>query len=209
MSRKKGSIPWNKGKGTLTLDIKAYRKQYRIANREKIREQGKQYDQEHPERQIKYRLKNKEKIREKKRQRYQENKEAMKNTQKVWYGNNSEYAKERRKQNYRVNEEIEKEKRMIYYYANHEEELNRAKNYRKTPAGKIAMNRCTHKRRRELGFEPLNTPFEGSHGHHLDKTNVIYIPKELNISIPHDVHTGKNMNIINLRAWDYMEASVL
>ena len=39
--------------------------------------------------------------------------------------------------------------------------------------------RCAFKRNRNLGFIPLNEPFENSIGHHIDKDMVIYIPKEL------------------------------
>lgn len=207
MAPKKGSIPWNKGTGKLTKQ--EYNRQYRLIHKDEIREQERKYQKEHPERGIKYREKHREKILEKNRQRYQKEKEAMKSVQKEWYKNNREYALERAKQ-YRLNNgKIILENRKKYYYANHEEELNRAKNYRKTPEGKIAMDRCTNKRKREMGYLPLNKPIENSHGHHIDIEHVIYIPDELHKSISHNVFTGKNMDTINFRAWDYLEASVL
>lgn len=43
-----------------------------------------------------------------------------------------------------------------------------------------------NKRKREMGYNPLNTRFEGSHGHHIDTKNVIFIPKDVHRSIYHN-----------------------
>jgi len=59
--------------------------------------------------------------------------------------------------------------------------------------------------RRELGYIPLNESFEGSHGHHIDKIHVIYIPKELHKSIIHNVKTGTGMKEINKLAFEYIK----
>ena len=59
------------------------------------------------------------------------------------------------------------------------------------------------KRRRGLGFIPLNEWFEGSEAHHICPTFVIYIPKELHQSIGHSVFKWKNMEQINKLAWDF------
>jgi hypothetical protein len=66
-------------------------------------------------------------------------------------------------------------------------------------------NRQQAKRKRNLGYIPINKWFVGNVGHHLTKEYVIYIPKELHISIPHNVQTGYNMNLINYEAlkWYY------
>ena len=61
------------------------------------------------------------------------------------------------------------------------------------------------KRKRNLGFIPLNVPFEGSNAHHIDKDYIVYIPSELHESIHHSVLTGKNMKEINKLALDYFE----
>src|SRR4030067_1050297 len=53
------------------------------------------------------------------------------------------------------------------------------------------------KRRRGLGFIPLNDYFTSSEGHHININDVIYIPEYFHHMINHNVHTGKNMNIIN------------
>ena len=68
------------------------------------------------------------------------------------------------------------------YYLTHKEqakEYNR-KHYQ-TPAGKIVTARKHNKRQRELGFEPLNTWFNGSHAHHIDNKRIVYIPKTIHI----------------------------
>jgi len=61
------------------------------------------------------------------------------------------------------------------------------------------------KRRRGLDFIPLNEWFEGSDAHHIDKTYVIYIPKEVHQSIYHSVLKNINMDEINAMAFNYLE----
>lgn len=62
---------------------------------------------------------------------------------------------------------------------------------------KLAIARKYAKRRKLFGFIPHNIPHENFHGHHLDFNHVIFIPKELHMSVPHSVVNNKNMNIIN------------
>lgn len=62
---------------------------------------------------------------------------------------------------------------------------------------RISMARRRSKRRELFGFIPHNIPHENFHGHHLDFNHVIFIPKELHMSVPHSVVNNKNMNIIN------------
>jgi predicted DNA-binding protein YlxM (UPF0122 family) len=74
---------------------------------------------------------------------------------------------------------------------------------------KIAWTRHQAKRR-QLGFKPLNKPFNGSEAHHLqDKETVIYIPKELHRRVSHNNWTGKGMNTIDALALDYLELQIL
>ncbi len=65
------------------------------------------------------------------------------------------------------------------------------------------------KRKRELGWNSLNSSFLGCCGHHIDKTNVINIPKELHIIYQHKQSNNEQMKQINLIAWDFMEGDVL
>ena len=79
--------------------------------------------------------------------------------------------------------------------------------YWKTPKGKIRkQNERTKSRakRRQLGFIPLNEPFEGAEGHHIDFEYVVYIPEQLHTSISHNVWTGKGMNDINAKVLDWL-----
>lgn len=59
-------------------------------------------------------------------------------------------------------------------------------------------------RRRKLGYQPLNDKFPGSHGHHITRTLVIHIPKELHQHISHNLRTGRNMAEINALALQYL-----
>jgi hypothetical protein len=67
----------------------------------------------------------------------------------------------------------------------------------------LAMRKMKAKRR-VLGFNPLNSPFDGCEGHHINLTDVIYIPKEMHKSVSHNVWTGRNMTEINLLAGAYL-----
>ena len=59
-------------------------------------------------------------------------------------------------------------------------------------------------KRRALGFIPLNQPFDGCNGHHVDREHVVYIPEVLHMSIRHNVWNGHNMEQINAVAFDYL-----
>lgn len=69
--------------------------------------------------------------------------------------------------------------------------------YRKTEKGKITIKRRKYKRKRGLGFIPLNLSFTGSHGHHITKNIAIFIPSFLHGAYRHNIWTGKNMKEIN------------
>jgi len=68
---------------------------------------------------------------------------------------------------------------------------------------KVYRKKSDNKRKRNLGFIPLNEFFEGSEFHHIDRERGLFIPIELHKSISHCVETGKNMKEINLVAFDY------
>ena len=65
------------------------------------------------------------------------------------------------------------------------------------------------KRKRELGYKPLNEPFEGADGHHVNKEVIIYIPTALHRSIRHNVFTGKNMEEINKLAFEWLDRELI
>ena len=61
------------------------------------------------------------------------------------------------------------------------------------------------KRKRELGYEPINEWFEGADGHHVTKDVVIYIPAALHRSMKHNIFTGEGMEEINKLAFEFLE----
>lgn len=54
----------------------------------------------------------------------------------------------------------------------------------------------------------LNDRFPGSHGHHIIKSIIIFIPKELHLHIRHNLKTGENMNEINILALQYIKGEL-
>lgn len=83
----------------------------------------------------------------------------------------------------------------------------KVKEYRETEKGRKVARKIGIKmqaKRRGLGFIPINTPFDGSEGHHLDSHFVVYIPKELHQSIRHNVWNGEGMNEINMLSFEWM-----
>ncbi|MEN6292332.1 MAG: hypothetical protein ABFD07_10025 [Methanobacterium sp.] len=66
---------------------------------------------------------------------------------------------------------------------------------------KARSKRHAAKRKCELGFRPLNSWFEGSVAHHINKDDVIYMPESVHKSVPHSLKTGKNMDTINKLAF--------
>lgn len=69
---------------------------------------------------------------------------------------------------------------------------------------KKEQKRRSRANRRQLGFIPINKPFEGAEGHHLDNEFVVYIPKELHQSVSHSVLKNINMNEINNKAYRWL-----
>jgi len=55
----------------------------------------------------------------------------------------------------------------------------------------------SHNKRRKLGYENINEPFEGSQGHHIDKEHVVFIPKWLHKTIWHSLNKPESMEKIN------------
>ena len=93
------------------------------------------------------------------------------------------------------------------YYQKNKEKLKEYskeydKKYRQTHKEQILQRTC---KRRGLGCVPFNNWFEGSHGHHIDKTHVIYIPKKLHRSMYHNVFTGYNMDKINAKVIEWLD----
>lgn len=70
--------------------------------------------------------------------------------------------------------------------------------------GSQVSNRKGKAKRRTLGFLPLNSAFVGCEGHHVNQDEVIHIPAVLHKSVKHDIWTGRNMEKINVIAYNYL-----
>ena len=78
---------------------------------------------------------------------------------------------------------------------------DRVKAWERTHPEDVRIERKKHKaKRRFLAFVSMNDSFNGCEAHHINDHDVIYIPKEMHRSIPHNVWTGKNMERINALA---------
>lgn len=65
------------------------------------------------------------------------------------------------------------------------------------------------RRQRELGFFPINNWFKNSHAHHINKDQVIYIPKELHLAhYGHRLDKPETMYEINRLSFQYLTDTV-
>ena len=112
---------------------------------------------------------------------------------------------------------VQKWKWANYYWLERRKE-ERQKKYRKSECYKeknriwrknnyLKIRRSVYKnlaKRRGLGYFLLNEEFKGSEGHHINKTNILYIPKELHRSVSHNIWTGRGMDKINDLAFKWL-----
>lgn len=70
--------------------------------------------------------------------------------------------------------------------------------------GLVVSRRKSKAKRRTLGFIPLNPPFAGCEGHHVDEEQVIHLPKILHRSIYHNHNTGRGMAQMNAIAYNFL-----
>lgn len=59
-------------------------------------------------------------------------------------------------------------------------------------------------KRRTLGFVPLNAPFAGCEGHHVDNEQIINMPAALHKSVYHNQTTGQGMAQMNAIAYNFL-----
>ena len=134
-------------------------------------------------------------------------KEYNKKFSKAWAEANPEKIKAAQTKYYEANRKEIKKRSATWRKEHHERAIASTRSWEKAhpKRAKATRKRIKSRYQRDLGFIPLNSPFDGSEGHHIDKDYVVYIPKELHDSIPHCVATGKNMKEINKLALDYFE----
>lgn len=70
--------------------------------------------------------------------------------------------------------------------------------------GPQVSRRKRYAKRRVLGFIPLNSWFLGCEGHHINKTDVIYLPRKLHRSVSHNQWTGRGMTQMNALAGAFL-----
>lgn len=140
-------------------------------------------------------------------QKYLVNKEKMLEQSCQWRKNNKEKVVVQQHQYYEENKEEIKEQQK-QYKSEHREERKEymqgfMQNWWQTEAGKASIKKSNYKRR-GLGFLELNEHFEGAEAHHIDEDTIVYTPKELHCSIPHNVFTGKGMVEINNKVTEWL-----
>lgn len=69
---------------------------------------------------------------------------------------------------------------------------------------KIARTKCDLKRKRQLGYIPLNSYFKGAAGHHINNEIIIYIPIITHTSIWHSLDRPDTMKEINEIAFKFL-----
>lgn len=134
------------------------------------------------------------------------------------YRNRPEVKEKRKKenkkygQNFRTKKWIEqhfekhKEYMQNYYQTHKKQYCNQLRQWRKTnPELWKTLHKKGKAKRRELGFISLNEPFSGSVAHHIDKLHIVNIPESIHISIQHNVFTGKGMQEINNKVFQWLK----
>jgi hypothetical protein len=149
-------------------------------NSDKLREYSREWVKNNPEKHNesvkKYRKTNPDKCKEASKKWQNNNLDKYKELQKKWRDNNPDKIRESKK------------------------------NWIKNNPDKHRVSSKKHQdKRRNLESELINKWFVGSEGHHIDKENVIYVPKELHRSVFHNNFTGRNMNIINNLVFEWIE----
>jgi ribosomal protein L37E len=92
-----------------------------------------------------------------------------------------------------------------YYVNNKEKVYAQVEAWRIANPEKALLSRKKQvSKHRSLGFHPLNSPFPNSEGHHINQSDVIYIPLEMHKSVSHNVWAGRNMERINALAGAYL-----
>lgn len=143
-----------------------------------------------------YRNNNKEKLQKIECEYRNNNKERKSETSKQWYEINKKHRLKTSKQ-WRENNKKRTSDIIRQWQLNNPEKYN------------IICKRKNNKRKRNLGYNPLNIKFEGSVGHHINNNDVVYIPREIHKSIPHSQDNLESMEIINDIAIEYIGGRLL
>ena len=171
-----------------------HRNQWNRANPERHAFLNRQWEQQHPEQSRLMKAKSNAKWRV-------ANVEKTAAASKAWALTHVEQKKETNRRWQLANPEKVKEKSNEWKRRNSEHCSAETKRWIEEHPEQIQVLYRRHSaKRRVLGFIPMNQPFDGCEGHHLNQSDVIYIPKRLHRSVYHNVFTGKNMEKINALA---------
>jgi len=161
-----------------TMCLSCYRKQYYQENKERALNQSKERYNE-----------NKEKINKKTLENYYKNKKYKLTQQKEYVNNNKEKVLQRQKDYYQKNkEEINENHREYYWIMDNWEQ-----------------DKIRHAKLKGLGYKPINRPWKGCSGHHLNHNDVLYIPKEIHFKYWHSLkYTDKikKVNDLSFEWWN-------
>jgi len=83
-------------------------------------------------------------------------------------------------------------------------DYTKEKHPRWSGGAKVAKRRYDLKRQRRLGYIPLNSPFDGAAGHHVDRELVIYIPRCIHTKTWHSLDKSDTMERINKIAFAFL-----
>lgn len=166
-------------------------RQRKIEKRDEVRIKNKEYREKHKEKFDlyfkEYGIINKEKLSEKHKKYYLQNQKIIKERVKL-------YRKTFRGKETKLKERLKHRDYYLKYY----------KDYNKSLIGKEKDKIKYNKRKRNLGFIPLNEYFIDSHAHHIDDKNIIYIPKETHKLIWHRQKSIYTMDRINTYAYFFL-----
>lgn len=136
----------------------------------------------------------------------EEKKEGHKKVCRAFHKRHKKERNLKRAEYYKTHAKEEKERKREWMKNNKEKYSEYQKERRKKkPIKHREYDKRHEARRRELGFIPINEPFEGREGHHLDDDFVFYIPKELHRSVWHNLRTNQGMEEINNLAFQWLQ----
>ena len=150
----------------------------------------------------KYRIENREIVLQSRRKNREKNLEYC----KQWYIEHREQKKQYTKKYQETYPQWHLEYQKQYYKTHLKEIMEKTIIWRENNPIKVKEMYARHsnKRRRLLGFIPLNKCFEGSVAHHININEIVYMPEKVHRSIWHCLETGKNMIEINKIAINFI-----
>lgn len=135
--------------------------------------------------------------------------EERKAYRKAWHAAHKDEIKAISRAWYAAHKEEQAASMKAWDQANRDKVYARQRSFMKTEKGKLIAAKKQAKRKRDMGYLPLNKPFAGSEGHHIDSERVIYIPKYIHRMFKHNHRVPESMLMINAAAFAYLEGKVI